>query len=302
VRAQRTSRKHTRSKRTKKASRVGISDGTLVSPAAALTSPTALTSTPVLAPEVSVAPAATSAAAQMPPRASGTTGAGMVVMAVVGVLVVAALALARHPSPRVVSPAVNTQPEALVQPVRAAAAVPPEALPAPLAALVQVAAVARAQAPRVVVEKPKQTPVVRTASSLADSVPSPPPTVAAPSGPEESPSKTVALERATSGSAAASTATPDAVSQVPVTITGCLETTVDEDRFRLTDTEGVDAPKARSWRSGFLRKHSAPVELLDLSEPLGLRKYVGHRVVATGLLTSRELRVRSLQSAGASCH
>jgi hypothetical protein len=89
---------------------------------------------------------------------------------------------------------------------------------------------------------------------------------------------------------------------VPVTITGCLETTVDEDRFRLTDTEGADAPKARSWRSGFLTKRSAPVELIDLSDPLGARKYVGHRVVATGLLTSRALRVRSLESVGTSCN
>jgi hypothetical protein len=89
---------------------------------------------------------------------------------------------------------------------------------------------------------------------------------------------------------------------VPVTITGCLETTVDEGRFRLTDTEGADAPKARSWRSGFLTKRSAPVELVDVSDPVGLRKYVGRRVVATGLLTSRELRVRSLQSAGPSCN
>jgi hypothetical protein len=89
---------------------------------------------------------------------------------------------------------------------------------------------------------------------------------------------------------------------VPATITGCLETTVDEDRFRLVDTEGVDAPKARSWRSGFLAKRSAPVELVDVSDALGVRKYVGRRVVATGLLTSRELRVHSLQSLGSSCN
>jgi hypothetical protein len=89
---------------------------------------------------------------------------------------------------------------------------------------------------------------------------------------------------------------------VPVTITGCLETTVDEGRFRLTDTEGADAPKARSWRSGFVTKRSAPVELVDLSDPLGVRKYVGRRVVAIGLLTSRELRVSSLQSAGPPCN
>jgi hypothetical protein len=87
----------------------------------------------------------------------------------------------------------------------------------------------------------------------------------------------------------------------PVTITGCLETTIDGGEFRLTDTEGADAPKARSWRSGFLKKRAAPVQLVDLSDPRGMQKFVGSRVVATGLLTSRELRVRSLRSAGSSC-
>ena len=92
------------------------------------------------------------------------------------------------------------------------------------------------------------------------------------------------------------------VSQTVVTMRGCLEITVDQDQFRLTDTEGADTPQARSWRSGFLKKRSAPVDLVELSDPVGLRKYVGHRVVATGVLTGRELRVRSLQAAGTSCN
>jgi hypothetical protein len=98
------------------------------------------------------------------------------------------------------------------------------------------------------------------------------------------------------------TTTSDAVNQNVTTMRGCLETTVDGDEFRLTDTDGADAPKARSWRSGFLKKRSAPVELVELSDPAMLRKYVGRRVVATGLLTGRELRVRSLQPSGSSCN
>jgi hypothetical protein len=85
-------------------------------------------------------------------------------------------------------------------------------------------------------------------------------------------------------------------------MTGCLETAVVGDQFRLTDIESADAPKARSWRSGFLKKRSAPVEIVDFSDPVGLRQYVGRRVVATGLLSGRELRVRSLQAAGPSCN
>ena len=42
-----------------------------------------------------------------------------------------------------------------------------------------------------------------------------------------------------------------------VTITGCLEVSTSGDTFRLTDTEGVDAPKSRSWRSGFFKKRGA---------------------------------------------
>ena len=95
--------------------------------------------------------------------------------------------------------------------------------------------------------------------------------------------------------------TVDRVNQSPVTITGCLEVTADGDQFRLTDTEGDGAPKARGWRSGFLRKRPAAVELSDLRDPASARRYVGHRVVATGFLASRALRVNSLQSAGSVC-
>ena len=212
-------------------------------------------------------------------------------MAVVGALVVGALALTAYPS-RVVSVARNAQPEALGQPVHVAAALT-ESRPAPLAA------VAPTGVPRAAVEKPKQIPVLSSRSSPAVSVPASPPAVAAATGAGLVSSETVARERTTS--APASTTTPDAVSE-SVTMTGCLETAVDGDQFRLTDIEGSDAPKARNWRSGFLKKRSAPVELVDFSDPVGLRKFVGRRVVATGLLAGRELRVHSLQAAGTSCN
>jgi hypothetical protein len=85
----------------------------------------------------------------------------------------------------------------------------------------------------------------------------------------------------------------------PVTITGCLEISVDGDEFRLTDTEG-DAPKKRSWRTGFLRKRPAAVALVD--PPQELQAQVGKRVAATGQLTSRELKVSSVSVVGPSCN
>jgi hypothetical protein len=88
----------------------------------------------------------------------------------------------------------------------------------------------------------------------------------------------------------------------PTTITGCLEISTDGNEFRLADTEGADAPKSRNWRTGFLRKRTAPIALVGVTDPLALKKSVGKRVAATGLLTSRELQVSSLRSVGSSCN
>jgi hypothetical protein len=84
--------------------------------------------------------------------------------------------------------------------------------------------------------------------------------------------------------------------QPPVTLTGCLETTIEQDQFRLTDIVGDDVPKERSWKSGFLKKHPAPVALVNLSDPIGARKLVGHKVTATGVMSSGEMKVRSLKT------
>ena len=84
----------------------------------------------------------------------------------------------------------------------------------------------------------------------------------------------------------------------PVTITGCLEMTVDQTEFRLTDTDGAEAPKARSWRSGFLKKRSAPIELLDAQDAHAL---VGKRVAATGLMASGSMKVSALRLVTPSC-
>jgi hypothetical protein len=86
-----------------------------------------------------------------------------------------------------------------------------------------------------------------------------------------------------------------------VTISGCVETGVNDTTFRLTDTGGTEAPKSRSWRSGFLRKRTAPVALIDSANALRLQNYIGRRISATGLLMNREMQVQSLLPAGASC-
>src|ERR1041385_6299580 len=59
--------------------------------------------------------------------------------------------------------------------------------------------------------------------------------------------------------AAGAAETPVAVTgKAPVaTLAGCLEKSGDS--FHLKDTSGADAPKARSWKSGFLKKGAATI-------------------------------------------
>jgi hypothetical protein len=91
-----------------------------------------------------------------------------------------------------------------------------------------------------------------------------------------------------------------AVTVAAVTITGCLER-ADETTFRLKDTAGEDAPKSRSWKSGFLKKGSASIEVVDAAHRLKLPDHVGQKVSVTGTLVDREMQVRSLQRVATSC-
>jgi hypothetical protein len=85
----------------------------------------------------------------------------------------------------------------------------------------------------------------------------------------------------------------------PVTITGCLAQNADT--FQLKDTTGADAPKARSWKTGFLKKRSAAVDVVDASKRLKLSNHVGERVSVTGILVDREMHGRSIRRVSASC-
>jgi hypothetical protein len=84
-----------------------------------------------------------------------------------------------------------------------------------------------------------------------------------------------------------------------VTITGCLER--DAETFRLKDTAGADAPKARSWKTGFLKRGSSSVAVIDAANRAKLPSHVGQRVSVTGTLVDREMQVRSLQPIAPSC-
>jgi hypothetical protein len=84
-----------------------------------------------------------------------------------------------------------------------------------------------------------------------------------------------------------------------VTLTGCLER--DDETFHLKDTSGNGAPKSRSWKSGFMKKRSATIDVVDGAHRVRLPDYVGQRVSVTGSLVDREMQVRSLRRVAASC-
>lgn len=85
-----------------------------------------------------------------------------------------------------------------------------------------------------------------------------------------------------------------------VTITGCLES--DHDRLLLKDTTGAAAPKGRSWKSGFLKKQSASLQLVEPTHVLKLGTYDGQRVSVSGTLDDRELHVHSVQRVDKNCN
>ena len=82
-----------------------------------------------------------------------------------------------------------------------------------------------------------------------------------------------------------------------VTISGCLD--FDGKSAWLKNTSGVDAPRTRSWRSGFLRKRSSRIALVD--GPSSAEAYDGRLVSVTGVLVDREMRVSSLKPIAGDC-
>jgi len=127
-----------------------------------------------------------------------------------------------------------------------------------------------------------------------------PPSPADTRSPEPS-AKRAEAERPAAAATTTATASAETAAATPVTITGCLEASVSDDRFRLADTEGDNVPKARSWKTGFLKKRTAAVDLVGVN-PRALEMHVGKKVSATGVLTSRELKVSSVHVVSPSCN
>jgi hypothetical protein len=113
-------------------------------------------------------------------------------------------------------------------------------------------------------------------------------------------SKTTAVDAAHAAAPApvsrAATAREEAI---VTTISGCLER--DGDMFKMTDTAGENAPKSRTWKSGFIKKGSAAIDIVEGATRLKLAGHIGRRVNITGLLSDREMHAQSVRVISQTC-
>src|SRR5262245_14819154 len=239
-----------------------------------------------------VAPPVESPAAHPSAAVPQTLFLQMVTLAMV-IMCVVAIGLSRRPSP-LEAASVTSQPSDVAtvpQPVAVALAPAPTAAPAAVATVVPSRAVSTSAAKAAALNAEK--------ARIAEA-PSPAAAVAAIDealGHEDSLTSLVAPE---STSVVPPAASVDPVPAGTVTVTGCLESS-GKNQFRLTNTDGAEVPKSRSWRSGFLTKRATSVTLVAAPDPYALQTQVGQRIAASGQLTNHELRVASVQVLGARC-
>jgi hypothetical protein len=219
----------------------------------------------------------------------------MVTLAMV-IMCVVAIALSRRPIPLAAADAEHVEPGRLHQ--SDLTAVPTTVVPA--AAPTAAAATAAGVAPPAVSAPTPTAAALKSEKTRIAEAPSPTAAVAAIDEALGNESSSTSIATSESISADPPFVAPDPVAPGTATVTGCLETS-GNNGFRLTDTQGTEAPRSRSWRSGFLRKRSTSVALVAAPDPYTLKTQVGQRIAATGQLTSRELRVTSVQVIGARC-
>jgi len=258
-------------------------------------------------------PKKSQARSQRPQRKPALAGARTtwhqaVVFGGVAVLAAAALITARQPSAPVemaslgddvVLPARVTPSTPLAKP-----APPPEVTPAPARVerpVTETSTPARVTTPAAPMRAETSAPVraevpVATSRVVTSQANNPPSSSTLPAASVVPPAPAPVAASPSSSVALSGEHTAEPTSATPATIFGCLER--DADSFRLTDVSGADAPKVRSWKSGFFRKRSTSVELVTDRSAVSLTDYVGQRVSATGALEDRELRVRSIHTTG----
>jgi len=229
-------------------------------------------------------------------RFQNAIGAGVIGLAAVCVVATGVL-IATRESPPADMTAAETSPQAAeattsspkkapapqAQAKKTVAAKPPEVSPVPTRTLTAKQMTAKASA----VESRAKAPAVVAKAPAVESKAKAPEVIAKAPAVESNAKSPEVMAKASAAESAG------------VTITGCLER--DNDRFRLRDTTGGDAPKGRSWKSGFLKKGSASIQIVDAANRLKLANHIGQRVSVTGMLLDREMQARLLQRVGTPC-
>ena len=114
------------------------------------------------------------------------------------------------------------------------------------------------------------------------------------------PAKVASTTAAPSKAVAAKVAVAPVEPVGSVTMTGCLES--DGINYRLTDLEGNQVPKGRSWKTAFITKRSKPVDVVGAPSSLGLKDHVGHKVSVRGVRNGdTQLQASSLKQLSLYC-
>jgi hypothetical protein len=146
---------------------------------------------------------------------------------------------------------------------------------------------------------PRKLAVAKAPAPVAVAKPQPPAPPSIVDTPAVEPVKSAAMPMVASAAVPEPAPAAAEAKAAPITVTGCLAQ--NDDEFFLKDASGDNLPKSRSWKSGFLKKRAASIEILDAAHNLKLKSYVGQRVTATGVVVDGEMRARSVKRVSSSC-
>ena len=94
-------------------------------------------------------------------------------------------------------------------------------------------------------------------------------------------------------------APPKAKAPPSVTLTGCLR--ADGIKYKLTDLQG-QAPKGRTWKTGFMKKTPKDLEVVGASSNVKLKDHVGRRVTIVGMKDGEtQVKALSVKRVAGSC-
>jgi hypothetical protein len=118
---------------------------------------------------------------------------------------------------------------------------------------------------------------------------------------ESGPSKTIQASASSEPLAVAPKPSPTGAKPVPdATYVGCLRSEDDGRKLVLTEVGGRDVPQSRNWKTMFVTKKAAKLEVRPAST-LALRQHVGQTVQVSGRRVDDRLAARSVKVVGTTC-